>query len=341
MAALVKVAASCTSVPKQTPQDSNVYLCLFIDGLDEYLGDFAELLDFLEGLSQNPQIKLCVSSRPWNAFHRVYSRMPSLRLEELSKSDILRYTAEKLREAAARAKPVPNAKLLEEITREISDKAEGVFLWVYLVVNSLQRGFLEGDTAAILLRRVKQYPSDLNDFFSAMFFRVDGIYREHTAQCLKLAHDNATYNHSDLELMSFVNFWLISQYENGFDRPDLFTNLADKVCTQTDFETMLAETRSFLNASCKDLLYVEPVKSMSISEPQPIWFRKVYFLHRTVSEYLKTEDMQKIMHQSVPSHFVDGRASRLLATARLKFVPDTSGVELFNFLRFSRLNNGT
>lgn len=120
IAALTKVTASCISDPHRNPRASDPHFCLFIDGLDEYSGDLTELLDILKRLSQNPRVKLCVSSRPWNAFRNAYSCVPSLRLEDLSKSDILRYTAEKLRQAAARTMPVPEERLVEDMITEVS-----------------------------------------------------------------------------------------------------------------------------------------------------------------------------------------------------------------------------
>jgi len=39
-----------------------------IDGLDEYHGDCWEVIETLQDLSRAPNIKLCLSSRPWNEF---------------------------------------------------------------------------------------------------------------------------------------------------------------------------------------------------------------------------------------------------------------------------------
>jgi hypothetical protein len=67
--------------------------CLFIDGIDEFEGDHYQLCRLLKDLSCSPNIKLCLSSRPWNvledAFGADSSRM--LRIHDLTRQDILVY----------------------------------------------------------------------------------------------------------------------------------------------------------------------------------------------------------------------------------------------------------
>jgi hypothetical protein len=41
---------------------------LHVDGLDEYHGDHLEVIEILKSISTSPNVKLCVSSRPWNCF---------------------------------------------------------------------------------------------------------------------------------------------------------------------------------------------------------------------------------------------------------------------------------
>lgn len=38
--------------------------CLFIDGLDEYVGDHVELIEIIQDLSDTKNVKICVSSQP-------------------------------------------------------------------------------------------------------------------------------------------------------------------------------------------------------------------------------------------------------------------------------------
>ncbi|KAF5856708.1 hypothetical protein ETB97_006991 [Aspergillus alliaceus] len=68
--------------------------CFFIDGIDEFDGDHSELCEILSDLSQSPNIKLCLSSRPWNIFVDMFSSDPlrKICMEDLTRNDILRFT---------------------------------------------------------------------------------------------------------------------------------------------------------------------------------------------------------------------------------------------------------
>jgi hypothetical protein len=57
--------------------------CLFIDGLDEYQGDYDDLLDLLFQLQQPDHVKSCVSSRPETNVRARLKACDQLRFEEL------------------------------------------------------------------------------------------------------------------------------------------------------------------------------------------------------------------------------------------------------------------
>lgn len=51
---------------EELSRDSKV--CIFIDGLDEFGGDPQTIISFVDTVLQMPNVKLCVSSRPWAQF---------------------------------------------------------------------------------------------------------------------------------------------------------------------------------------------------------------------------------------------------------------------------------
>jgi hypothetical protein len=155
--------------------------CLFIliDGLDEFDGDSdqqTDLLTLLVSLSKSKVIKICVSSRHYPIFRTAFEEFPTLKLEDMTRNDIKIFVEGRL----------GNLKefiLLQEIytescaqlTSDIVNKAQGVFLWVYLVVRSLRQGVIDGDSMASLSRRLEEIPDDLDEFFRRI---IDGIPRQ-------------------------------------------------------------------------------------------------------------------------------------------------------------------
>ncbi|KAK1687540.1 hypothetical protein BDP55DRAFT_714367 [Colletotrichum godetiae] len=62
----------------------------FVDGLDEYDGDHPKLILIPSRLASSPNVKLCVSSRPWNVFEDAYGKTSlwKLALQDLTQNDI-------------------------------------------------------------------------------------------------------------------------------------------------------------------------------------------------------------------------------------------------------------
>jgi hypothetical protein len=115
--------------------------CLFIDGLDEYDGEPLDIIKLFIRTSKLPNVKICLSSRPLYDFVIMFRSGPTLRLQDLTFNDIKQYVDDELgandqMQELQRRNPEEAPKLVLEII----DKADGVFLWVKLVVLSLLRG---------------------------------------------------------------------------------------------------------------------------------------------------------------------------------------------------------
>lgn len=72
--------------------------CFFIDGLDEYKGDNRDLIETMHHLSSKPNIKICLSSRPWTEFIDAFGQDPDwvIKLEDLTAEDMRRYVNDHL-----------------------------------------------------------------------------------------------------------------------------------------------------------------------------------------------------------------------------------------------------
>lgn len=72
-------------------------VCIFLDGLDEYEGDYELIAEFFHEITtSSPNIKICVSSRPLLVFEDIFSGLPSLRLQDLTFQDIKFYVSDNL-----------------------------------------------------------------------------------------------------------------------------------------------------------------------------------------------------------------------------------------------------
>jgi hypothetical protein len=162
-------------------------LCFFVDGLDEYDGDPELLINLFTTISKSPYVKVCLSSRPWLIFEEAFESCPGLRLQDLTRDDIVQYVLDKLQtnarmERLKQSDPT-GADLL---VRAITDKANGVFLWVAIVTKSLIDGLRNHDSVSDLQRRLEKLPSDLDALYTCMINRIDPLYLDEASRMFKI-----------------------------------------------------------------------------------------------------------------------------------------------------------
>jgi hypothetical protein len=273
--------------------------CFFIDGLDEYNGDHQDIVDLLNGIAQSNDIKICLSSRPWNVFQAAFGgRLDRrLKLEDFTRDDIKRFAEDRLGQnshfKALQASDPRYQCLLEEIV----DAAQGVFLWVFLVVRSLLRGLTNADTISELQKRLRVLPSDLEQFFRHILDTTEEIYQERAAQFFLIA--NQANGPLSLMTYSFVDE----------EDPDFALLLPFSPMAENEKLDRLRRMKIRLNAQCNGLLEcVSTPKSRELDSLlegdsqrlnhdhfiSPVFLSQAYrveFLHRTVRDFIATKDM--------------------------------------------------
>lgn len=172
-------------------QDNSPKFCFFIDGLDEYSGNYADGIAFIKILSQSPNIKIIVSSRPIPACVQAFSGRPKIHLQDLTRDDIALYVNERIG-----AHPYMSDLLTiapndaENILSDLVEKASGVFLWVVLACNSLLEGFAACDGLSDLRQRVDELPPELESLFHHMLSKMEARYQDQAARLLRICHQN-------------------------------------------------------------------------------------------------------------------------------------------------------
>lgn len=122
---------------------SQYKICLFIDGLDEFSGDYWKIAKQLKGWCNSTDVKICVSSRPYNEFERVFQPESSmwLRLHELTCQDMLRVVRTEFDKDERFTDYLDGAphehRLAQKLVETIVERADGVFMWVRLVIHTL------------------------------------------------------------------------------------------------------------------------------------------------------------------------------------------------------------
>ncbi|GJC94879.1 small S protein [Colletotrichum higginsianum] len=149
-----------------------IKLVLLIDGLDEFDAgsmNLTELAELFTTAARSTSFKAVLSSRPENAFEEAFISCPRLRLHFLTHDDVVTYVNEKLSHHPRMVQltlQAPNEA--QALIGELVEAAQGVFLWVRLVVRSLLEGLQNHDEIDTLTERLRELPTDLEDLFRIM-----------------------------------------------------------------------------------------------------------------------------------------------------------------------------
>ncbi|KAI0505287.1 hypothetical protein F5B22DRAFT_532208 [Xylaria bambusicola] len=260
------------SLADQGPLDGglSIKVALVIDGLDEFDDDedHVSLVELLQEAATYNNVKLCASSRPWNVFRDAFNQNPMLQLEKLTHTDIKRYVHGQFRKSPGFSEmkhlhPVQAKKLLSDIVQ----KAQGVFLWVSVVVRSLLLSFQEGDKLSDVQATLDSLPEDLDRLFLAIWRRTNPINNVEGAHYFLLL--DVCQEH-DLVPYASTIFW-------GDD--DAPTDLETAIEDDSFVACAISSLSRRLNSRTRGLLEIYGMADT--------WSSRVDYMHRTVKEWVR------------------------------------------------------
>ena len=274
---------------KLTQQSMNMKLCFFIDGLDEYDGVHRDVISIVRELATLPNIKLCVSSRPWNIFQESFGPIhQQIVLEQHTRTDIELYVKERLGQDQQLVSLTSEGSRASDLIGEIIENAQGVFLWVRLAVNDLLRGSVNHDDISELQRRLHYLPFTLEAYYQRAFDSIDKFYREATAEILLLALEAA----QPFSLLAIVFYECEKQGQTKLKGPQSSMYHPSILCN------VIEACRTRLHSRCQDFLVVRE------SSEDDVTFRyTVEFLHATAAGYVKKPEMRKRLETWVSLDF--------------------------------------
>jgi len=254
----------------QLPQDMALFI--MIDGIDEYSGDYFEFCKFLVRLSNSPGIKVLVSSRPIPSCHHFFSRFPSIRVQDLTVTDIEYYIEEELvTDDLLQEMNTLYPGFSDQVIKELTSKASGVFLWIILVVKDLLIGLENYDKPDTLMHKINRLPSDLEDLYDHMFARMSPEYQQEGSMLLQLTK-------RALEIQGPT----YTAVQSSFADPAFaqYRLQDDSLKSKEIREARIKAVDGRLRSRCCGLVEVQYKHAGGVKEP------RVNFLHRTVAEYL-------------------------------------------------------
>ncbi|KAI0194731.1 hypothetical protein EV127DRAFT_359234, partial [Xylaria flabelliformis] len=264
-------------------ENISLKFCFFIDGLDEYEDDHIELCDVLRDVSRSSNIKICLSSRPWVVFEDSFGvdNMKKMYMHDLTRDDIENFAREQLQTHPRWAVTYTEIgeKEKHDLIEQVAERAEGVFLWAFLVTRSLRKGLSNDDTIADMWRRLESLPKDLQRLFKHMLDSVDAIYHPKMAGALQIAIHAFEPIQADI-------YWHL---EKELEEQDYAIKCPTSIPSAAQSSRRREQIRRRINARTKGLLETRN--------------DRVEFLHRTVRDFLLTAEMSDYLANKSNSDF--------------------------------------
>ena len=302
-------------------------LCLFIDGIDEHrtledmlasmdddlgptyqtdvneeatgeIGHWIsesnqEIADLLKDWAAAKNIKICLSSRPFNTFEAEFSTFSRIRLQELTADGIATYCRDELLAPNPLFGPRQQTEM-HDLVNEIVDKAQGVWLWVAIVVKRFKHGIRNGDSPHELRKQLQQLPPQLagrNGLYMKMLSLIEPGHRQQAARLFKLALN--AWKPLDLLDMSFAE----ESLTNHGTVTDMQRNEHDLVAVTTPFAFLQEsdvsprelQMEARLRSRCAGLLEA----SQLAADESWLHFNEVGFMHQTAKNFLSNTQIWK------------------------------------------------
>lgn len=299
-------------------------MILTIDGPDEFEGDHAELLKLMKSwvTKYHSSVKICVSSREYGIFEDFFAHSPKFRLHELTRGDMFQLITSRLKPNKFFAS-LP-AKEAEEVKNLMCDRAEGVFLWVVMVVAAMDDGLLSGaiTNAGELKRSVQDCPTELDDMLPHLLTTVSIHYRPWASKAVSLVK-YAQFKVPELLISGDcppgVGLMDLMLLDGASPNRNLAAFQPRSESKMADIPTRLEAARKKILGRCKGFLNV-----ITISEARS-WpangDERIYaaVTHRSVVEFLDSDLAEGFMsHYLINFHPFYASSSTMLACLRFQ-----------------------
>jgi hypothetical protein len=274
-------------IPKFIPssQRTRDRLFLFIDALDEnenqeenetmmkLIKRLSSEYESMEKRPNSPLLKICLASRSWPLFEKEFGgnpRIPSFAIHNFTTDDIQIYASAllegHLQSLAPRAVHQSDSR---QLVSEIIVRANGVFVWVQVVVDNLRRHIIDGTPIEVLNKKVLEYPKELNQLYEYIVKRIPVDYWAELEVALKVLFSSQT-------ALTLTELYVTTQLCVHRTPPDDF-----QVSQQT-----LAWLASRSGGLIEEI-NISPGPGDDVGQQQADTISSVQFSHQTVHDFVR------------------------------------------------------
>ncbi|KAF2228710.1 hypothetical protein EV356DRAFT_537856 [Viridothelium virens] len=285
-------------------------VCFFIDGLDEYDGDHWKLARSLQIWSDVDDLKICVSSRPHNEFIHTFTH-PSqlLPLHGLTRQDIQKFVEDEFERDERFLSVCAHDKRYARLVESLVNKAEGVFLWVRLVMRELLTGMGNSYSISQLEEELDQLPEGLETLFRKLLTSIRRPDRMRAARTFLILTSELSFR--DINRLVVVHAVIDELSDPHYNAELLYSAELGLPITGEDVGRMTHTMQDRLNSRCKGLIQISK-RSAFVSNK----LARLNFIHRSVYEFVTMHDVRADLKQTAGPSF-DPAKFMCMASLRL------------------------
>ena len=325
--------------------------CFFIDGLDEYkesdersregLTPNADIASQIKQLASKENVKVCVSSRPWQAFGTVFGLDPDhvLAMQSHTKADMEDYVRSRLEDVPIFKQLAENDAGYENIVEQLAGKANGVWLWLVRAVPDVRQGLYEEETPKDVSQRIVQLPDDLDGLYVRDFKNIRhtrqaaqiflmSMYAKNPIPFLTLYLAGLFDNDSSCSLVDPVrNIELNAlQLETLMKPPELFEQERNDSLgewSESDVQKVIEQSQKAIDGRCQAFMKV--IQSTADDKEASASRDRLVFCHRSCLDFLQNREEE--LHQWASQAFDVNRALIKAYYNHIHFVPREQGID--------------
>jgi hypothetical protein len=205
----------------------------------------------------------------------------SLRLQDLTRRDIDHYVSHKMHSSTSfKSLFAKEPQAASALIQEVVYKADGVFLWVKIVVKSLLNGIRNRDGLQDLHQRLDLLPKELEPLYTHLLSLIESIYYEWASKAFQLVR--AVRNHRNYlsapgevaQPLSILQLYLAINQELNFHNLPRHNSQPLSSCYE--------DTQIQLTARCGGFLEVHTYKSELVGA-----YTGIRYLHRTAKDFIE------------------------------------------------------
>jgi hypothetical protein len=291
------------------PPSSDYRICLFIDGLDEYVGDdinsleHQNLADNLIKWASHDNIKILASSRPDRAFEETFSEDFRIRLHKLTTRDIIVISYAMFKKHKSFKNNAEVQSSYKELVERIVRLSQGVILWARMAICTLLNAIGRDTPIDKAVKKLETAKGDINKLYEGMFKSISPDDLDEACKLLLLFADYKSFQ--DLNALSIK--WLDAMEDPDFPAKCKFRAYTDEEISRSHLmaERQLADLTIGLLEVVDEPLY-------STAQKDPYFGKRIVFFHRTARDFVRSSEMVREFSAKLPDLTTTSTYIRLL-----------------------------